>query len=112
MLSIGIRFGTGFDKPTYLKFIQKHKMAHEFDFLVIGTNPGGIAVAKEASAAGKKVVIINWRTPSSAEELAFEEERLDKQKTTWRRKLRKSRIDIKNRITNLGKFYLIYELRM
>ncbi|KAK6645274.1 hypothetical protein RUM43_001550 [Polyplax serrata] len=74
MLSFGIRFGEGFDRNTILKLMDSIPTSYEYDFLVLGASPGGIACAREARMANKKVAIVRWTTYSAAEDEGFNED--------------------------------------
>lgn len=74
MLSFGVRFGQGFDKSTLLKLMQSITLESDYDLLVIGSSPGGIACAREAVLADKKTAIIKWRNLSTAEEQGYDED--------------------------------------
>lgn len=74
MLSVGIRFGNGFDRANVLKLMNSLPMSWDYDFLVLGCSVGGIACALEASSAGKKTAIVKWKNYSIAEEEGFDED--------------------------------------
>lgn len=74
MLSIGIQFGEGFDKPSILKLLQMPPEEWDYDLLVLGTSPGGIACAREASLAGKRAAVVKWRKNVQMEEEIYEAE--------------------------------------
>ncbi|KAF7287026.1 hypothetical protein GWI33_002411 [Rhynchophorus ferrugineus] len=48
---------------SWFKLVQQRHLTTQYDFVVIGGSPGGLAAAKEASSLGAKVALLDYKPP-------------------------------------------------